>query len=200
MLLGGHVDPPLLFSMQLVNTFAMKWMKIYKESEGEGETKSIPVEVSTREVKLIQNYLNKGKSLNDPSNKECQEVVLRILNDIVDNSQIENLDTFVSNFFFDKFGIEVEIDPYGENSAIELAENGMIRLSDCEWEELSDEGAYKNIVQGGFWDDFTGKLEEGFVSVDDMNMLLSEIGVGNGIKAIHLKKEGDVAKLLLDFN
>lgn len=175
-------------------------MKIYKESEGEGESKSIPVEVSTREVKLIQNYLNKGKSLNDPENKECLDVVIRILNDIVDSSQIENLDTFVSNFFFDNFGIEVEIDPYGENSAIELAENGMIRLSDCEWKELSDEGVYRNIVQGGFWDDFTGKLEEGFVSVDDMNMLLSEIEIGNGIEAIHLKKEGNVAKLLLDFN
>ena len=64
----------------------MKWLRLYKEADGEGENKAIPVEVSTREVKLIQNYLNKGKSLNDPANKECQEVVLRILNDIIDNS------------------------------------------------------------------------------------------------------------------
>jgi hypothetical protein len=64
----------------------MKWLRLYKEADGEGESKAIPVEVSTREVKLIQNYLNKGKSLNDPSNKECQEVVLRILHDIIDNS------------------------------------------------------------------------------------------------------------------
>ena len=86
MLLGGHEDPLFLFSGQLVNTSAMKWLRLYKESDGEGENKSIPVEVSTREVKLIQNYLNKGKPLNDPSNKECQETVMRILNDIVGNS------------------------------------------------------------------------------------------------------------------
>ena len=178
----------------------MKWLRLYNEADGEGENKSIPVEVSTREVKLIQNYLNKGKSLNDPSNKECLDVVIRILNDIVDNSQIENLDTYVSNFFFDNLGIEVEIDPYGENSAIELAENGMVHVSNCKYIELCDQGKFRDMVEGGFWDDSTGELEEGFVSVDDMNMLLSEIGVGNGIKAIHLKKEGDVAKLLLDFN
>ena len=118
----------------------MKWLKIYKESDGSGESKTIPIEVSTREVKLIQNYMNKGKSLNDPANKECQEVVLRILHDIIDNSQIENLDTYVSNFFFDNLGIEVELDPYGENSAIELAKNGMIHLSNCEWMDLREGG------------------------------------------------------------
>ena len=131
----------------------MKWLQLYKEADGEGENKSIPVEVSTREVKLIQNYLNKGKSLNDPSNKECLDIVIRILNDIVNNSQIENLDTFVSNFFFDNLGIEVEIDPYGENSAIELAENGMLRLSNCPWSELNRDGEFSDMVQGGFWDD-----------------------------------------------
>lgn len=177
----------------------MKWRKLYKESEGGGESKSIPVEVSTREVKLIQNYLNKGKPLNDPSNKECQEAVIRILNDIVENSQIENLDTFVSNFFFDNLGIEVEIDPYGENSAIELAENGMIHLSNCEWMDLREGGQFSDMVQGGFWDDYTGELEEGFISVDDMNEVLSKMHVGNGIKSIQLKQDGKVAKLLLEF-
>jgi len=58
----------------------MKWFRIYKESSQEGgEKKTIPVEVSTREIKLIQNYLNKGKSLNDPSNKDCLEVVIKLL-------------------------------------------------------------------------------------------------------------------------
>lgn len=200
MLLGGHEDPPFLFSCCLVNTFAMKWLRLYKESDGEGENKSIPVEVSTREVKLIQNYLNKGKSLNEPENKECLDVVIRILNDIVDGSQIENLDTFVSNFFFDNLGIEVEIDPYGENSAIELAGNGMLRLSNCPWNELNRDGEFSDMVQGGFWDEQSGDLEEGFISVDDMNEVLSHIEIGNGIKSIQLKRDGKVAKLLLDFN
>jgi hypothetical protein len=178
----------------------MKWLHLYNEAEGTGDTESIPIEVSTREVKLIQNYLNKGKPLNDPSNKECQETVLRILKDIVDNSKIENLDMFVSNFFYYNLGIEVEIDPYGENSAIELAENGMIHLSKCEWTELSDNGKYSDLIEGGFWNDDSGELEEGFISVDDMNKVLSEMYIGNGIESIQLKKEGNVAKLLLDFN
>ena len=177
----------------------MKWFRIYNESQGGGESKSIPVEVSTREVKLIQNYLNKGKPLNDPSNKECQETVMRILNDIVGNSQIENLDTYVSNFFFDKLGIEVDIDPYGENSAIELAENGMVHISNCEYLELCDKGKFNDMVEGGFWDDFTGELEEGFIAVEDLNKVLAEMDIGNGIKSIQLKREGDVAKIMLDF-
>ena len=177
----------------------MKWIRLYCESEGKGESKAIPVEVSTREVKLIQNYLNKGKSLNDPANKECRETVIRILNDIVENSQIENLDTYITNFFFDNLGVEIEIDPYGENSAIELAENGMIRLSNCEWMDLREGGQFSDRVQGGFWDDYTGELEEGFISVDDMNEVLSKMHVGNGIKSIQLKKEGNVANLLLEF-
>ena len=178
----------------------MKWLRLYKAAAGQGESKAIPVEVSTREVKLIQNYLNKGKSLNDPANKECQDIVLRILNDIVNSSQIENLDTYVSNFFFDNLGIEVEIDPYGENSAIELAENGMLRLSNCPWNELNRDGEFSDMIQGGFWDEQSGDLEEGFISVDDMNEVLSHIEIGNGIKSIQLKQDGKVAKLLLDFN
>ena len=178
----------------------MKWFRIYGESEGNGESQSIPVEVTTREIKLIQNYLNKGKSLNDPSNKECQDVVLRILKDIVDNSQIENLDTYISNFFFDNLGIEVDIDPYGENSAIELGENGMVHISNCGWMELGDHGKYKDMVQGGFWDETSGELEEGFISVEDLNTVLSKVKIGNGVESIQLKKDGKTAKLLLNFN
>ncbi len=177
----------------------MKWHRIYNESQGGGESKSIPIEVSTREVKLIQNYLNKGKPLNDPSNKECQETVMRILNNIVENSQIENLDTYVSNFFFDNLGIEVELDPYGENSAIELAKNGLVSITNCKLPELRQDGEYQDLVQGGFWDMDTGILEEGFIAVEDLNSVLAEMNVGNGIKSIQLKKDGNIAKIMLDF-
>lgn len=66
--------------------------------------------------------------------------------------------------------------------------------------DLCDEGKYADLVQGGFWDDFSGELEEGFISVEDLNKVLAEMKVGNGVKSIQLKEEGDVAKLLLDFN
>jgi hypothetical protein len=178
----------------------MKWHRLYGESANEGKTSTIPVEVSTKELKLIQNYLRKGKPLNDPSNKECLEVVMRILNGLVQHSNIEELDTYVANFLFENLGIEMEIDPYGDNSTIELAENGMIHLSDCEWMDLREGGQFSDRVQGGFWDDYTGELEEGFISVDDMNEVLSKMHVGNGIKSIQLKQDGKVAKLLLDFN
>ena len=198
----GTIIPIHFLCFHLVNTYAMKWLKLHNEATDQegGESKSIPVEVSTREIKLIQNYLNKGKPLNDPSNKDALETVIRILNDIVNNSDIENLETYVSNFFFDNLGIEVELDPYGENSAIELSENGMIHLSHCEWVDLCDEGKYADLVQGGFWDDFSGELEEGFISVEDLNKVLAEMKVGNGVKSIQLKEEGDVAKLMLNFN
>ena len=89
-----------------------------------------------REVKLIQNYLNKGRPLNDPSNKECLSIVVRILNDIVQNSDAEQLDVRISNFFSDNFGIEIDLDPYGENSAIELGENGLVPIAKCSIPEL----------------------------------------------------------------
>ena len=175
----------------------MKWFRLYKESEEENQT--IPIEVSMRELKVIQNYLNKGKSLNDPSNKEAMNLVIRILNELVDNSQIENLDTYVSNFFFDNLGIQVELDPYGENSAIELAKNGLVSLTNCKRPELCQDGEFQDLVQGGFWNPDTGILEEGFMEVDDLNPVLAKMQVGNGIKSIQLKKEGNVAKLLLEF-
>ena len=152
-----------------------------------------------RELKVIQNYLNKGKSLNDPSNKEAMDLVIRILNELVDNSQIENLDTYVSNFFFDNLGIQVELDPYGENSAIELAKNGLVSLTNCKRPELCQDGEFQDLVQGGFWNPDTGILEEGFIEVEDLNLVLAKMQVGNGIKSIQLKKAGNVAKLLLEF-
>lgn len=162
---------------------------------------SIPVEISIRELKLVQNYLNKGKPLNDPSNKECQKVVIRILNELVDSSTIEAVDTYISNFFFENLGIEVEIDPYGENSAVELGENGLVPLTNCGLPELKIDGAYADRVQGGFWDEHTGELEEGYISVDDLNDVLSGMKIGNGIRSIQLKEEknGKIARLMIDF-
>lgn len=153
-----------------------------------------------RELKLIQNYLTKGKPLNDPSNKECQELVIRILKGLIENSDIEKLDIYVSNVLHETFGMEVELDPYGENSAIELAKNGLIPLSDCKYPKLSQDGEYKYLVQGGFWNPDTGDLEEGFIDVEDMNLLLQDMEFDKNIETIQLKKDGNTAKLLLTFN
>ena len=174
----------------------MKWKRIYSESQ----KNVIPVEVDMREVKLIQNYLNKGRPLNDPSNKECLSIVVRILNDIVQNSDAEQLDVRISNFFSDNFGIEIDLDPYGENSAIELGENGLVPIAKCSIPELCQGGEMQDLIQGGFWDSTTGELEEGFMSVDDMNEVLSRMKMQDEIKSIQLKKDGQVARILIDFN
>lgn len=162
--------------------------------------KTLPVEVSLRELKLIQNYLTKGKPLNDPANKECMDVVIRILKGLVENSDVEKLDIYVSNVLHEKFGVEVDLDPYGENSAIELGENGLIPLSDCKYPKLAQYGEYKELVQGGFWNPDTGDLEEGFIDVEDMNLLLQDMEFDKNIETIQLKKDGNTAKLLLTFN
>lgn len=177
----------------------MKWFRLYKESEDENQT--IPIEVSMRELKLIQNYLTKQKPLNDPSNKECLDTVIRILNDLVNNSKVESLDTYVANYFFENFGIEVDVDPYGENSAIELGENGLIPLSNCKHPELTQDGVFADLVQGGFWNEVTGNLEEGYISVEDLNEVIKSDGddIGNGIREVQLKQDGKVARLLLTF-
>ncbi len=175
----------------------MYWKRLYNESDGEVQT--LPVEVSMRELKLIQNYLTKGKPLNDPSNRECQELVIRILKGLVENADIEKLDIYVSNVLHENFGVEVDLDPYGENSAIELAENGMIPMSNCKYSQLCQDGEYKDLIQGGFWNPDTGILEEGFIEVEDMNLILQEMTFEKDIDTIQLKKDGKVAKLLLTF-
>ena len=56
------------------------------------------------------------------------------------------------------------------------------------------------MVQGGFWNDRTGELEEGVIDVDDLNLVLEDMPLEQqGIDTIQLKKEGKVAKLLLTF-
>lgn len=175
----------------------MYWKRLYKEADG--EVKTLPVEVSMRELKLIQNYLTNGKPLNDPSNKECQELVIRILKGLVENADIEKLDIYVSNVLHENFGVEVDLDPYGENSAIELAQNGLVPLSDCKYPQLCQDGEYKDLVQGGFWNPDTGILEEGFVAVEDLNWVLQEMTFDKGIDTIQLKEDGKTAKLLLTF-
>ena len=174
----------------------MKWKRLYVE---DGSRKTIPVEVTMRELKLMQNYLNKGKPLNDPSNRECQEAVVRIINDMVKSADIEKLDIYVSNVLNESFGIEVDLDPYGENSAIELSENGLVSLTNCNHPQLCQDGEYKDLIQGGFWDSDTGTLEEGFIDIDDLNLVLQEMSFDQGIDTIQLKKDGKVAKLLLTF-
>ena len=168
----------------------MYWKRLYKEADG--EVKTLPVEVSMRELKLIQNYLTKGKPLNDPSNKECQELVIRILKGLVENADIEKLDIYVSNVLHENFGVEVDLDPYGENSAIELAQNGLVPLSDCKYPQLCQDGEYKDLVQGGFWNPDTG-------TVEDLNWVLQEMTFDKGIDTIQLKEDGKTAKLLLTF-
>ena len=64
---------------------------------------------------------------------------------------------------------------------------------------LSRNGEYADLVEGGFWDDETGELTNGFISVEALNEILQGKYVGNGIKSIQLRKDGEVAKLLLEF-
>ena len=140
----------------------MRWIRLYTESD---ENQTIPISVSTRELKLIQNYMNHGKPLNDPSNRECMETVLRILQDLINNSTIENLDIKISNYLFENFGVELDIDPYGKNTSIPLSGNGLIEIKDCKNKMLSRNGEYADLIEGGFWDDETGELTNGFISV-----------------------------------
>lgn len=177
----------------------MKWKRLYRESDG--QVKTLPVELSLRDIKLIQNYLTKGKPLNDPSNKECMDVVIRILKGLVENADIEKLDIFISNLLHEKFGVEVDLDPYGENSAIELGENGLIPLSDCKDKDLTQGGKYGKLVKGGFWKS-NGQLAEGYLDVDDFNEILKNLYIGRGIDTIQLKKDerNNVARVLLNFN
>ena len=109
----------------------MKWIRLFNESSNGGEKQVIPVELSIREVMLIQNYLNKGKSLNDPENKECQDIVLNILTNIVKNSNIEEINAYVANFLASTFGITLDQDPYGQNNSIELNDAGFITMKGC---------------------------------------------------------------------
>jgi hypothetical protein len=107
----------------------------------------------------------------------------------------------LANYFFENFGIEVDVDPYGENSAIELGENGLVPLSNCKHPELTQDGVFADLVQGGFWDEVTGNLEEGYISVEDLNEVIKSDGddIGNGIREVQLKQDGKVARLLLTF-
>lgn len=188
-------EKPDPFLLNFVNT-NMKWIRLYTESD---ENQTIPISVSTRELKLIQNYMNHGKPLNDPSNRECMETVLRILQDLINNSTIENLDIKVSNYLFENFGVELDVDPYGKNTSIPLSGNGLIEIKDCKNKMLSKNGEYSDMVEGGFWDDETGELTNGFISVEALNEILKDKYIGNGVKSIQLMKDGEVAKLLLEF-
>lgn len=173
----------------------MKWIRLYTESN---DTQTIPISVSTRELKLIQNYMNQGKPLNDPANKECLETVLRILQDLIKNSDVENLDTYIANYLYENFGINMTVDPYGKNSGIELHENGLIEMSACDNKDFWKGGEYADLIEGGFWDERTGKITAGFISVDDLNSILQLATLDNGIKSIKLKQDGYMVRIMMD--
>lgn len=173
----------------------MKWMPIdnayYKESVDD-DSQRFDVTLTLKELKLIQNYLTKGKPLNDPSNKECLALVLKILNEMVEESGIGNLDIEVANWMIDNYGIEVDIDPYGQNTGIFLTSNGMIELKDCEFNFPRD------MVQGGMWDK-NGNLIRGFISIDNLNKILKASKYqSSNVKSIQLKKDGNMARLMLN--
>ena len=109
------------------------------------------------------------------------------------------MDIYISNIFHENFGIEVDLDPYGENSAIELAQNGLVSLTNCKYPQLCKDGEYRDLVQGGFWNPDSGILEEGFIDVDDLNLVLEDMPFDKGIDTIQLKKDGKIAKILLTF-
>ena len=150
---------------------------------------------------LIQNYLNKGKSLNDPENKECLTIVLNMLNNIVQKSNIEEVNTYVANFLKETFGITLDQDPYGQNNSIELNEAGLIPMEGCETKEFHYDGTWCDLIEGGVWNPDTNELAGGFISVDSMNDILEDFngGFDKGIKSIHMKKDGKVAKMMIDF-
>lgn len=126
-------------------------------------------------------------------------MVVGILNGLVENSELEQLDLYISNWFHENLGIEVDVDPYGKNSVVELGSNGLVPLKDCSIQMLSQNGEYADLIQGGFWDDATGSLEEGFIDVDGLNLVLDGMEIGNGIESIHLEKDGKTARIMIDF-
>ena len=127
------------------------------------------------------------------------DVVVGILNGLVENSELEQLDLYISNWFHENLGIEVDVDPYGKNSVVELGNNGLVPLKECSFQGLSEDGAYADLIQGGFWNSATGELEEGFIDVDDLNLVLDEMEIGNRIESIHLEKDGKTARIMIDF-
>ena len=74
-------------------------------------------------------------------------------------------------------------------------------MDGCENEDLDSDGEWSDFVEGGVWEPNTGKFAGGFISVDSVNELLSEFNNGfeHGIKSIHMKKDGKVAKMMIDF-
>lgn len=179
----------------------MRWIRIFNESSEGGEKQVIPVELSTREIMLIQNYLNKGKSLNDPENKECQKIVLTMLSNIVKNSNIEEVNTYVANFLKGTFGITLDQDPYGQNNSVELNQAGLIPMEGCDTKEFKYDGSWSKSLESGVWNKNTGNLAGGFISVDSMNEILGEFdgGFDKGIRSIRMKEDGKVAKMMIDF-
>lgn len=125
-----------------------------------------------------------------------------MLNNIVQKSNIEEVNTYVANFLKETFGITLDQDPYGQNNSIELNEAGLIPMEGCETNEFKQSGEWSDMLESGVWNKNTGNLAGGFISVDSMNDILDDFsgGFDKGIKSIHMKKDGKVAKMMVDFN
>lgn len=156
--------------------------------------------MTTREIKVIQNYMNKQEPLNDPKNKECLETVLKILQGIVSESNIENLDIKVANFLRENFGIQLDIDPYGKNTGIELNSSDMMQMKDCKNPKFKANGEYAEFVDG-LWNKNTDELDGGLISIDNLNAILEvETMNDDDIKGLQVKKDGRIAKITMDLN
>ena len=73
-------------------------------------------------------------------------MVVGILNGLVEDSELEQLDLYISNWFHENLGIEVDVDPYGKNSVVELGNNGLVPLKECPLHMLSQDGEYADLI------------------------------------------------------
>lgn len=154
------------------------------------------VELSPRDLKLIQNYLQRGRPLNDPANSECMELVARLLGDVVAQSGISEFDQAIANWLRKNLGVQMDVDPYGRNTGIPL-ESGLAELADAELPEFRKDGRFSRMVVDGFWAD-DGHLGHGWMDLDGLNQVLAHLDPPWGVR-LQLREDGpDLARVLVD--